>query len=376
MKNLCVQGNRIFRDQEFSPGWFLVEQGKISDWGYEGAATPENAIVLDTGDRSVIPGLVDLHLHGFAGIDCSEANENSLRKLARSLAAAGTTSFLATLYPAKPETLARQLRAISRAGILGAHLEGPFVNPQRCGALDVAYLLKPNRAVLNRLLKAGGSSLRRMTIAPELPGALPLIRQLCDAGVAVSMGHSQASYEQAQSGMQAGARSVTHLFNAMPGLHHREPGLAGFALFHPEISCELIGDCHHIAPSILQWVFENHPNAFLISDGLKGTGLKKTQFAAGGSQHVIRHGASYLKGTKTLSGSCTNLLDIVRKLVANRVLSLEEAILRASTLPARECGVAGIKGSIEIGADADFLVLGKNLKLEKVFLKGKPLSRR
>ena len=372
-KALCVRGDRLYRGGRFVAGWFLVSDGKVVRWGDPDTPPPAGARVLEARGNAVVPGLFDLHVHGFRGIDVTEAGAEKLRALARALARRGTTSFLATFYPSPVEILAGQMRAVREAGLAGVHLEGPFLNPLRAGALSAERLLVPHRATLKKLLAAGDGVMRRMTIAPELPGALPLISQLRDAGVAASMGHSDARLEEARSGAAAGARSVTHLFNAMRPFHHREPGLAGYALLDPELSCELIGDLRHVAQGALELALQCKESPIFVSDCLPGAGTGRRRFETAGASHEIRAGACYLAGTKTLSGSCRTLLEIVRGLVRRGILSLEKAVACAATAPAAQAGYGSIKGDLTTGNDADFLVLEKDLSLDAVFLRGERL---
>ncbi len=321
-----------------------------------------------------MPGLVDLHLHGFAGIDCTEADAAQLQKMALLLARRGTTAFLATLYPASIPTLCRQLEAVRAAGLSGAHLEGPFVNPLRAGALPRRHMVRPNEKILHKLLFAGKKTIQKITVAPELPGALALIRRLRSHEILVSMGHSDATWEQAARGAQAGARSITHWFNAMRKFHHREPGLAGFGMGASSVYCELIADGVHVGEVVLDSIFKRQENFYLVSDGLKGTGQSKKQFSAGGKKHSIRGGVAYLSRTNTLSGSCSTLLDMVRGLVRSKLLPLERAVYFSSTVPSSLCAATKNKGDLQPGKDADFLVLGRKLQLEGAYVRGLPVK--
>lgn len=296
-----------------------------------------------SGGKPRVPkqrGFVDLHIHGYGGIDASEADEAGLLEMKRKLAAAGTLAFLPTLYPMPTEKLIRQLKRIREAGLLGAHLEGPFVNPEKTGALPRRYLQKPDLALMRRLLRESEGAIRRVTLAPELPGAGKLIECLVDHGVTVSMGHSMATFEEAKRGFRYGARAVTHLFNAMRPFHHREPGLAGFALAEEEVCAEVIGDGVHVADPVLKILFAQKRKLALVSDCLCGGGTRGSFFTAGGERHEVCRGVAYLRGTDQLSGSCSSLQAVVSRLVRCGLLSPELAVRYARTIPAKEMGTA------------------------------------
>jgi N-acetylglucosamine-6-phosphate deacetylase len=290
----------------------------------------------------------------------------------------GTTSTLVSLMTAPEEALVDQLhwaaelarRGLSPRGrVLGSHLEGPFLSPRRPGAQNETYMLAPDPLLLERLRAAAGDTLRMVTIAPELGGALPLIETLSAAGVIVAMGHSNATYEEALAGIRAGASHATHLFNAMPPLHHREPGLVGAAL-EAGISCELINDGRHVHPTIVQLVFSMISSAVLVTDAIDATGVGDGRFELGGQEVHVQSGEARLATTGSLAGSTLTMDQTLRLAVQASGLSVEQASAAASANPARVLGLDHEIGSIAPGKRADFVVLDDDLELAGVMASG------
>jgi N-acetylglucosamine-6-phosphate deacetylase len=378
--DLVVLGDRIYRDGTFVSGWFATRGDRIAG---RGEGTPPAAReVLDARGLHVVPGLVDLHVHGAGGGDASAEDAGEMGAMARALAGLGTTAFQATLYPASVDTLVRRLAAIvarrpeaGEARLIGVHLEGPFVNRRRSGALDPRSLGPPRPRDVARLLEAGAGCLRTVTIAPELQGGTDAIREFARAGVRVSLGHSDATWEEAGRGVAAGARSVTHLFNAMRPFHHREAGLAGRALLDPALACELIGDLAHVSPPAVDLALaaKGVEGLLLVSDGVRPTGTKARSFSAGGRRHRVKGGVA-TTGNGVLAGACLPLLDGVVRLVGARRLSLADAIRLAATNPAAASGAAGTLGDLRVGARADFLWCDGEGRLKRAFLAGQAVA--
>jgi N-acetylglucosamine-6-phosphate deacetylase len=268
-------------------------------------------------------GFVDLHTHGAEGYDTRTGDPLVIRKLACAHGSAGTRAILPTIYPGPVETMRAQMKAVrsamemqaaqasslgcAEALILGVHLEGPFLNPERCGALDTRYFARPSISTLKRLIGGCEDMVRVMTVAPEMPGALALVKRCADAGIRVNMGHSDASFEQAAKGKKAGAAGVTHLFNAMRPFHHREPGIAAFALMDEDLYVEVIADGVHLHPRTLEFIFgrKRLDRIMVVSDTVKWRGRKS---AAG---RRAAGTAARLTGSRTfLSGAAAVLAEI------------------------------------------------------------------
>ncbi len=336
----------------------------------------------------VAPGLIDLHIHGFRGHDPLEDPQGMARELAR----VGTTAFLPTLFPAAPETLGRQARELwsrrptsdpTGASLLGLHLEGPFVNPAMAGALPPDQLGDPSPTALRSILGSAtgtGQGIRIMTVAPELPGAPDLIAELVRSGVRVSLGHSRAEVRDALAAARAGARGVTHLFNAMGPLHHRRAGLLGFALSDDALSAEIIADLTHVGPEAFRLALRarGKQGLCLVSDALRMAGTGCDVFESGGARCGPHDGAFWRLGPDGeplgLAGASASQLEGVRRLVQGQVASLEEALTMASESPARSLGLEGERGRIVPGARADLILLDPgDLRLVEVLVGGEPV---
>ena len=275
---------------------------------------------------------LDLHTHGLAGPDSHSTDPDEYLALAESYKSHGTDAFLPTLFPAPIDVMRAQMKAIKTASelqsinrlerfikigerdkhlcasIVGVHLEGPFVNPAKCGALDSGSFLQPDNYSLLRLVEGFEGFIKIITVAPELPGALALIEKAAELGIRVNMGHSAATFEQAKAGRAAGATGVTHLFNAMSGMHHREPGLAGYALSDDRLYVEIIADFAHVHPEMVKLVLRIKPPSriILVSDSLSAA---KTPGAPD-------MGPLYLEDGRTLAGSGITLADAVKNIVS------------------------------------------------------------
>jgi N-acetylglucosamine-6-phosphate deacetylase len=333
----------------------------------------------------IAPGFVDLHVHGFGGCDPLE----DLPGMAQALASAGTTAFQPTLFPGDPARLgddcaklwatAQPLRAGSR--VVGIHCEGPFVNPAAAGALPVHDLAIPAVDALRAILGSAtgdGRGVRTMTIAPELPGALDLVRELARCGVRASLGHSRATAADARRAESAGASGVTHLYNAMSGHHHREAGLVSAALLSDLCFAELIGDLVHVGVEGVQVALaaRGPQGLALVSDALRGAGTGCDHFHSHGRDHLLREGAAYYPpqaegGAPQLAGSACSQLEMVRRLTRAGAVSIAEALTMAAETPARALGLERELGVLTPGAAADIVVLeGDDLRLSEVWVRG------
>ena len=325
----------------------------------------------------VIPGLVDVHTHGAVGEDFSDGKPAGLQPLADYYAAHGVTSYLATTMTLKEEVLTPAMHAIrdfkprSGAKCAGVHLEGPFLSYAKRGAQAAENLHKPDPALFHRLNEASGGQVRLVTVACEEEGALPFIREISRI-CTVSLGHTTADYDTAMSGFLAGASHATHLYNGMPSLLHRAPGVIG-AAFDAGASVELICDGLHIHPSVIRATYQLFGDKLnLISDSLRCAGMPDGDYELGGQPIVVKnHKATLLDGT--LAGSSISLLDAVRNVVRFG-LPLAGAVYAASTAPALAAGLDA--GVIAQGKAADLLVLDEDLALKAVFVDGQRFERR
>lgn len=344
------------------------------------------------GDLPIVaPGFVDLHLHGFGG----HGPLDHLPQMAASLARVGTTAFQPTLFPAAPALLGELAAGVWShaeqsnrsdtgapvARVVGLHLEGPFVNPLRAGALPKEDLAEPSLAALRAIVgpaTGGGRGIRTITLAPELPGCADLITECARLGIRVSLGHSAATADDARRAARAGAEGATHLFNAMSGVHHREVGLAGFALTSTALYAELIGDLVHVGADAIRLALSARgPKGLcLVSDALQGAGSGCDVFHSHGRDHERRGGAFYYPpgaGSEArLAGSAMSQLEMVQSLVQNGVVSVEEALIMASESPARALKLEKELGFLAPGLRADLVVLDpRTLELKSVIAGGR-----
>ena len=326
---------------------------------------------LDAAGGYVIPGLVDIHTHGAVGEDFSDGKPQGLQPLADYYAAHGVTSYLATTMTLKEEVLTPAMHAVrdfkpgGGAKCAGVHLEGPFLSFAKRGAQAAENLHKPDAALFHRLNEASGGQVRLVTVACEEEGAIPFIREVSQV-CTVSLGHTSADYDTAMAGFQAGASHATHLYNGMPSLLHRAPGVIG-AAFDAGASVELICDGLHIHPAVIRATYQMFGDKLnLISDSLRCAGMPDGDYELGGQPIVVKdHKATLLDGT--LAGSSISLLDAVRNVVRFG-LPLAEAVYAASAAPAQAVGLDA--GVIAQGKAADLVVLDRDLNLKAVFVDG------
>ena len=347
-------------DGVFVAGDVEVVEGRIARYG-----------IASAGGRSVaVPGFIDLQVNGFGGVDFLEADADGYRRAGESLLETGVTGYLPTFITQPEEVLLAALDAVPIVErgprILGVHLEGPFLAPRRLGTHPAAARRDPDPALLERLL--GSRRVRLVTLAPELLGADRLIALLQERGVTVSCGHSDATAEQADAAFDLGARTVTHLFNAMRPFGHRDPGIAGAALARDDVVVQIINDGIHLAPATVEVVWRAAAGRVaLVTDAMAGAGVSDGSYNLGSLEVVVRDGA--VRGPNgVLAGSVLTMIDAVRNLHALGV-PLPDCIGAATSVPAAVLGLATV-GRIEVGAEADLVVLNDNLEIEGVFVGG------
>jgi N-acetylglucosamine-6-phosphate deacetylase len=372
---LLAGGRVVTPEGVRTDAWVHVDGDTIAavDAGHPAVDAP----VFDLEGAWLLPGLIDLHMHGGGGhsvADSPEAMEGAVAFHRRH----GTTATLVSLMTAQVDELCEQLAwaaALVRRGpaptgyVLGSHLEGPFLSPQRSGAQNPAHMMQPDQAVLDRLVAAADGGLRMVTLAPELDGAVSLIAPLRGQGVIVAMGHSDASYEQAHAAIRAGANHATHLFNAMPSLHHRAPGLVGAAL-EAGIPCELINDGLHVHPAVVGLVTRMISCPVLVTDAIDASGVGDGTFVLGGQEVRVREGEARLTSTESLAGSTLTMSEALRRAVRHSGLSIEQATAAAAANPARVLGLETSIGAIAPGRRADLVVLDDDLQVTAVMAGG------
>ncbi len=357
---------------------FVEKEFVKTDIEFDGKITALGNILkeadIDANGMYVIPGLVDIHTHGAVGHDFSDGDENALKEIERFYAQNGVTSYLPTTMTLSEEDLIKAVKAtkkhtyIEGAKCAGIHLEGPFINPEKCGAQNPSYIVPANLEMFNRLYDESDGLIKIITLACETDGALEFIKEVSEKCV-VSLGHTNSDYETAMNAYALGASHTTHLYNAMSTYLHREPGVIGAAADFCK-SAEIICDGLHIHPSVIRSAFKVFTERLcLISDSLRCAGMTDGDYELGGQKIELKNGKATVKGTDTLAGSTITVFDALKNAVKFGV-PLEKAVYAASTAPAKAARIDGI-GEIKIGNCADLLILDKELNLVSVYIDGK-----
>lgn len=374
----ALRSERILTASGAVSGELRIRDGRIETIAPAPAQTVGDAV--DVGRNWVVPGFIDTHVHGGGGAQLHTTDRAEIEAACRFHAAHGTTALLATTVPAPVAELSAVLAAIAAvaagrtggAEVLGAHLEGPFLNPRRPGALDPAHFRTPDRSLLSQLLDAAPGAVAMVTLAPELQGALELIADLGARNVIASVGHTDATYAQAAAAAAAGARSATHVFNAMRGLHHREAGAVGAVLDREELSAELIADGEHVGAAAMRLVLraKGVGGVRLITDAIAAAGMPDGRYRLGGTSVHLSAGRATLADGATLAGSTLTMDAAVRRAVTDLRLDVAAAVALAATNPARLLGVADRKGTLAPGLDADLVVLDDDLRVQGTLVQG------
>jgi N-acetylglucosamine-6-phosphate deacetylase len=333
----------------------------------------EEEVALD--GMWVVPGMVDLHVHGGGGASYTAGDPEEVLAALAFHRAGGTTTSFASLVTAAPQDLLRAVASIAELvgeeGLVGIHLEGPFLARSRCGAQAPEFLLEPDVALLRRLLDAGRGSVAMVTIAPELDGALNLVREIVDAGAIAAIGHSDATYDQASAAIDAGATVATHLFNGMRPRHHREPGIAGAALDRDEVTCELIADGQHLHPATVREAFAAADGRVsLVTDAISAAGAGDGTFHLGPVTVSVVGGRAHLDGQEVVAGSTITTGDALAYAVREAHLPITEVVRAAAARPASLLRRGAQVGSIEVGKKADLVVLDPELHVVGVMARG------
>jgi len=387
-KIIIINGTIITPFHLVSGEAIIVEKGRIREIVNKeelSTATLTGAEVIEGKDKFIVPGYIDIHVHGGGGSDVMDGDYEAINQIAITHSRFGTTAFLPTTMTMSKNKIICSLRSICEAvkkrtagaEILGIHMEGPYINPEKKGAQKEDDIKKISIEEFLEFNQASGNLIRLVTIAPEMPGAIGLIKYLYKQGIIASAGHTNATYVQIQAGIQAGLSHVTHTFNAMRGLHHREPGVVGAALTSPELTVEVIADGIHIHPIVLKILtkIKESEKVVLITDAMRAAGLKEGTYDLGGQEVIVTKGQARLKD-ETLAGSVLTMDKAVKNMVNKIGIQLPKAIQMASFNPARSIGIDDKKGSLEPGKDADIVILNKNLEAELTMVAGKVVYRR
>ena len=365
-------------------GWVVVHAGVITSVAAGPPPVGGAAAVVDLGGAWLVPGFVDMHVHGGGGAWLASADPEELARAVRFHLAHGTTSLLASIATAPLDSMVACASAVAGAAagplapvLAGIHLEGPFISRERSGAQDPDAIRDPDPAAMERLLDACRGWARMVTVAPELPGGLEFVRQIARAGVVPAVGHTQAGYEVATAAVDAGARVVTHLFNAMPRLHHRDLGTVGAALSRAEVVCELVNDGVHLRPEVVWLVFKaaGARRVALVTDAIAAAGMDDGDYDFGRVPLRVRGGVARLVDGRTIAGSTLTMDAALRRAVQEVGVPMEDAVAAAATTPAGAIGIDARTGSIEPGKAADLVVLDDDLEVVAVMSAGRWVPR-
>jgi N-acetylglucosamine-6-phosphate deacetylase len=359
----------------------VIREGKIAEIREQAQARGED--IVDVHGNYLAPGFIDLHVHGALGRDTMEASEEAFRAICDYHASGGTTSLLLTTASAPLERIVDVLNAardsqLSIKLIAGVHVEGPFISRVKRGAQPARFIQDPSPAGVRQLVEHA-DMIRRLTIAPELPGALEAIENFNAHGISVSGGHSDAWDEDARAAFERGMRSVTHTFNCMSNARrrgiYRVGGLLEFALSEPQISCELIADGHHVSTTLMKMLYraKGWSGICLVTDATAGAGLPDgSRFSLFGNDCIVEGGVCLLSDRSALAGSASQMIDLVRTMVRKVDAPLHEAVAMATQNPARVIDLE-TKGRLTVGADADFVVLSPDLRVVRSFVGGEEI---
>jgi N-acetylglucosamine-6-phosphate deacetylase len=376
---LIAAGTVVLEQGVCRPGWVQTSGPRIAACG---PGAPPQLPDVDLPDAVVVPGFVDIHVHGGGGASYLDGDVAEVKRAAGFHRKHGTTTTLASLVTAGPADLLSGVRALAEATregvIAGIHLEGPWLSAVHCGAHDHTQLRDPAPAEIDALLAAGDAAIRMVTLAPERGGSDDAITGLIDAGVVVALGHTDASYAQTRHAIDLGATVATHLFNAMRPLHHREPGPALALLEDDRVTVELIADGVHVHPAVLHATTRTvgADRVAVVTDATAAAGLGDGEFRLGTTSVDVVDGVAHVRATATIAGSTATMDQLFRAVAgigSDIDAALTAAVQMTSTTPARAVGLTDV-GNLRVGAQADLVVLDSDLQISAVMAHGSWLS--
>jgi len=393
MASTLIINGRVLADGQLQEGWAVrIEDGRISHVGPTKKVPAKADETIDAAGLAVIPGFIDLHVHGGAGSDFMDATLEDYDRIARFHAAGGTTAWMPTTATDRHEYIMAALSTIRQAKeqkmpgpeILGAHVEGPFLTLSKCGCHDPDLVRPPRTPEIKDYLD-NADIIGRMTIAPDLPGALEFISELARRGVIISGGHTEATYELVMKAIDAGMRMVTHLYSAMSSITkagpYRVAGLLEATLLDDRLSTELIADCRHAPVPLLKLALKaKHPDTVsFTTDAMRGAGMPDGIYTFGakhGTKAVVENGVARDLTNTGFASSTVRMIDLVRNGVTEVGLSFAESVRRASEVPAKIAGIFDRKGSLEAGKDADILLLDDSQwQVKRTIIRGETFVR-
>ena len=364
----------IFKDK-IENGSVLIRKGKIEKINPD---ITEDENVIDAQGLYLSPGFIDVHIHGAGGCDTMDGTVESLNTIAKTIANFGTTSFLPTTMTCALDDIKKAVEAASEcmnkgtegANVVGVHLEGPFISPSMIGAQNPNFIEKPSINAFNYIVGENSSTIKSITLAPEVEGAQELIEYLRKLNIVVSIGHSKATYDQAIEGIKWGIEHSTHLYNAMTAFHHREAGIVG-AIFDTDITTETISDGIHISYPSLRVAYKQKGfnKVLLVTDAMMACGMPEGKYALGGQDVFVKDGAARLK-EGNLAGSILTLDKAIKNVYKNSNYELHDIVRMATYNGAKHCGVEATKGLIKEGYDADLVLFDEDINIKKVIIGG------
>lgn len=377
---ICIFNTTVYTEDEvIKNGTLLIKNEQIKYiYRQKPEQLPEGTRIIDGTGYNVIPGFIDGHIHGAAGADVMDATEQALDTMAAVLPEEGTTSFLATTITQAPENLDKALMNAAaytnkpgQADMIGVHLEGPFIEKSKAGAQPPEYINEPNIEQFIRWQKLSGEQIRTITLAPEHDETGSFIRHLHTSGVNVSAGHTGTGFSGMKKAVDHGVRQVTHICNAMSGIHHRDIGVVGAAFQLEEIRAELIADGIHVSPEMLQLIYNNigSERLLLITDAMRAKCLQAGQYELGG-QPVTVNGDRALLENGALAGSILKMHHGARQMLQLQHVTLSDIVKMTSVNPAKQLGIFAEKASIAAGKVADVLLVDDKLNLKLTICRG------
>jgi N-acetylglucosamine-6-phosphate deacetylase len=375
---MLIKNCNIIYINKIENGSILIENGKIKEINPN---TCSDEDILDAHGLYISPGFIDVHIHGAGGFDTMDGTVLAINTIAKTIVKHGTTSFTPTTMTVSIEAIKKSMKVIKQlkeegtdgAHVLGAHLEGPFINPEAIGAQNPNYLLSPSISAYNEMVRDCEDAVVSVTLAPEVEGSKELIRYLSEKGIICSIGHTKATYDQTMEAIKCGACHSTHLYNAMTPLNHRDPGVVG-AIFDSNITTETISDGIHISYPALRIAYKQKSTdkVLLITDAMMACSMPDGEYSLGGQSVTVTNGAARLKNG-ALAGSILTLDKAVNNVYKNSDLTLHEIVKMASYNGARHCKVHDHKGQIKEGYDADLILFDDDINIKKVFILGKEI---
>lgn len=382
---MIIKNAKVYRTDERA---FKLCDVLIKDNKFEQISIVEDNIsgenIIDCNGKYMIPGFVDIHTHGAVGIDMIRADTDEFVKMSEYYAKHGITTLFPTTMSTKHEIVMKMIETVKSASKLpelkvnfeGVHVEGPYINKNKAGAHTIEMIKFPNMAELDNILDATVKDgiHAHITIAPELDGAIDFIKKAREYGASITMGHTEATAEDIDEAVKNGAVSYTHLFNAMTPIHHRNAGVAGYALIG-DTFVEVICDGIHLCKEVVKLVYraKGCEKIILVSDSMSASGLADGEYGFEGRKTTVKYGKATLKGTDTIAGSTTNLYFELLNFMKFTGENIENALLTVTRNPCQAVGIYNKKGSIDISKDADFIILDENYDINAVYVNGKKI---